>query len=135
MWFVKYDELNMKKWLKILKIFQISVHNFLKSSWKCPMKKCLLAATRYPPQIRINAFYPTRLEDVLEKNCFVKIFSHFSKKFFHGSKNLKQKAFSIEILNWFRENISKSSTYFNNETFLPKFIFHRNFLFEKGKKF
>ena len=106
---------------------------FLKFTNWIPNQKIFLKVTRYLPSLDIIKFFLTSL-DMLKKSCFVEIFSCFSKKHFLWKWKFQQKALFIEIYNWFRENILKSSNYFNKGTFFVKIYFSSKFFVSrKGK--
>ena len=62
----------------------------------------------------------------VKKSYFVWIFSHFSKKIFN--KKLFLLKYLIHLEKIYKNRVT---TYFNKGAFLPKFIFLRNFVFEK----
>ena len=104
------------------------VHNILESSFKYPIKN-FHEITRYPPPLGVNKLSPNCL-DMLEKIVLLNIFPIFLKKIFHIIKISKKKTIFIEIFNWFRENFSKLSNYYNKGTF-----FSEIFCLKNGKKF
>ena len=98
-WFVKYDDFNVRKWLKMNKSFQV------------PNWKNFLEVPRHPPSLGVIKFPPACL-NMLEKNYSVNIFSLFSTK-----------NFDKKIVTRFWYFFSKLIECFNKKSFLLKFLF------------
>ena len=73
------------------------------------------------------------LDRYVEKNGFVKTFSHFSKKNFPWKWKFRQKVLLMKYLTDLKNLYQNQITILINERFLSKCIFHKNFLFEKMK--
>ena len=90
--------------------------------------------TSYPPAFDIIKFSPTCL-DTLKKIVLLKLFPIFLKKSFQGNKNFNKKLFlpkySIDLEQIYQNRVA----ILIKKVFLPKFIFHQNFLLEKSEKF
>ena len=80
-----------------------------------------LIVTRFPLPLGIIKFFPACL-DMVKKNCFVKIFSNFSKKKISMEIKFQQKALFIETC------ISKLSNYFYKETFFTEIYSSSKFI-------
>ena len=106
-----------------------------KRLFQVPNLKIFLEVTKYPTPLGIIKVSPPCL-DKLEKNCFVKIISHFSKK--KNSMEIEIPTKSSFLLKYSID--SRKIIHQNQVTisikarFLTKFIFHQNFLFEKKEK-
>ena len=67
-------------------------------------------------------------------NCFVKFLPIFLKKNFHGNENFNKKLFLLKYSVDLEKKYRNRVTILIEERFLPKLIFHRNFLFEEREK-
>ena len=68
------------------------------------------------------------------KNFFVKIISHLKKKKSHGIETFKKQLFLLKYSINLEKIFQNRVTILKKESILPKFIFHKNCLFEKKEK-
>ena len=71
---------------------------------------------------------------MLKKIVLLKFFPIFLKKNFHGNKIFNKKLLLLKCLIDLEKIYRNRVTISIKARFLPKFIFHRNFLFERSGK-